>query len=139
MSNQPHQAAANDEPVVESYTPPLAKHKGLLALVVAMGLMIIFGLVALGITIMFMGVQEEGDEAVANDGGVVSNTEAPASNVTSSIMAQHNISLPEGAKVLSSDVDGGKLYVHYSVGDEHKIIEYDLKLGKISSKIDIKQ
>ncbi len=136
MSDQSQKAPANDEPVIDSYTPPLAKHKGLLALVITMGLMIIFGLVALGLTIMFMGVSssENGASSTISEG-------APAlsSPVALEGVEVKNIDLPAGAMVQSTSVDGRRLYVHYTLGGENFILQYDLELEKTTNIYQIKQ
>lgn len=139
MSDQ-HQ----EDPVVESYTPPFAKHKGLLILVISMGMMIIFGLVALGLSIMFIGTKGDDATVTAADAAMVApimteQSGAPDGSKQSAILKRAILALPKGARMGHWQADGDYLYVGYALNDGKYILQYDINRDIISNIIEIQQ
>ncbi|NQV55470.1 MAG: hypothetical protein HQ503_06395 [Rhodospirillales bacterium] len=97
-------------------------NKGLVYLVSGLGVIIIFGLIALAIGV----VMKSSDPNFS----FLGSGEKPIVEMT--------LDLPTGATVIGTDSDGGLLHVHIQVDGAHMVLTFDPLSGRLVRRINLK-
>ncbi len=118
---------------------PLQQHRGLVILVVTMGVLLVIGLAVIAVTIIYR-ISDSDDQQ--NDVSVVpamvgETYEAPDPTLAARYAPEISIARPAGAELIGATSAGERLTLHFRGAGGDRVVVVDLGSGEVLSRVEI--
>lgn len=138
-TRRPEELRPEDTPIEGTVLTP--RHVGMLKVaVVVMGIMLLVGLAALIVGLVYQASKVGGETPPAAPAAAVPAPPAPADPIAMAPAASGALpalDIPQGANVVSMSLDGQRLALHVRSREKAEIVVVDLRTGKVVSRLNI--
>lgn len=129
MSKLPSQTPAADAPELS----PARKHRGLVMLVVTMGVLLVAGLGVIIVTIVY---RISGDDSQQNDAAAIV-VETSDTQLAARYAPEISVARPAGAALIGATSAGDRLTLHFRESGRDTVVIVDLASGQVLSRVEI--
>ncbi len=133
----------DDDEILEGAIFTVKQTRHLKIIVIVMGLMLIFGFVALAIAVMNKGRTKKAgvqpQQTTTKDRTVQDIASLPGLPETVGLQKYITPDLPKGAKILSYKMSGKLMILHLKAKEAHQIVVLDMATGTVKSRIHLPQ
>ena len=134
---------------------PLQQHRGLVILVVTMGLLLVVGLAVIAVTIIYRISNGDSQQISNDDSQQISNGDSQQNDVSAvpamvgetydapdpALAARHapeiSIARPAGAELIGATSAGDRLTLHFRGAGGDRVVVVDLVSGRVLSRVEI--
>ncbi len=129
VNELPSETPAADAPELS----PAQKHRGLVMLVITMGVMLVAGLGFIIVTIVY---RISGDDSQQNDAAAMV-VETSHTQLAARFAPEISVARPAGADLIGAASAGDRLTLHFRAAGRDTIVILDLASGQVLSRVEI--
>ncbi|MCH8862319.1 MAG: hypothetical protein IID51_07390 [Proteobacteria bacterium] len=118
---------------------PLQQHRGLVILVLTMGLLLVVGLAVIAVTIIYRisDSDDQQNDAAAAPAMVGETHDAPNPALAARHAPEISIARPAGAELIGATSTGDRMTLHFRGAGGDTVVVVDLGSGQVLSRVEI--